>query len=250
MANDFSGCMQNDPLIVCSTGKLQAGIGFDASAEQQEAIFILSNDDGPGGTRTSAAQLRAVLGESYDVTDWSTRRDGIPTSSDLKGYDAYIVDSGDYVFDTKDSETFSVLTQIDGSRLMFIGAQPCPSLGGEVVHEPINDLEIAAPMHPLAANLAPGQIISLLAADSDVPALVMPGDEEYRSSSGGFMEIQVVFRRGPGSPASGKPALIAATGNGNGNIKRLIVATFASYRLPKEAQSTFALNAAKWLLER
>ncbi|MCP4544671.1 MAG: hypothetical protein GY832_46820 [Chloroflexi bacterium] len=198
-------------------------------------IFILSDDDKPDGARTSIAEFEAILSESYDVTVWSIARDGVPTTSDLAGYGAYIIDSGDYAFDVEKVEALSALENIDSVNVpqdnggvMLIGAQQLP-LG--IKFEPINDLQVNDASHPLTAGFAPDEVITLLASESNVPAAAI-------SDTNIDGETQVIFTRGPGSSNPGTPALIATPD---------IIAAFAFYRLPEDAQRTLALNTAKWL---
>jgi hypothetical protein len=252
-ANDMSGCLASSrTVVVCSTGEAMVGVGLDTMDETTSdqaggggRLFILSNDDGPEGTRTGAAEFEAILGDSYDVALWSISRDGIPASDDLTGYDAYIIDSGDYAFDIKAPENLSVLGKIKGGGLMLIGAQSLPGL--EVDYEPINDLAVADTPHPLAAGFVTDEIIALLPSESGVPAMVMAGEDFFGSRGN---DVTVVFTRGPGSPQAGTPALVVADDTGSEGITHGILATFAFYRLPDETQRTLALNAAAWLVGR
>jgi hypothetical protein len=256
-SNDLLGCIQDEArdheIAVCSTGQVQDGAGLDAEEPPAQGageepigedgtgarIFILSDDDGPDGVRTGAAEFEAILSESYAVTLWSTSRDGIPTDEDMAGYDAYIVDSGDYAFDSEDDETFPALSRVEGS-LMLIGARPLPSF--DEIYEPIDDLKVADGSHPLAAGFAQDEIILLFASESGVPAMVLTENEIDTD------EVEVVLARGPASAEPDVPALVAGVGEEGDAITRLILASFAFYRLPEEAQRTLALNAAEWLL--
>ena len=256
VSNDLSGCVQVDAVTVCSTGEAQDGLGLDTDDEavgedegededkppsegkEGGRIFILSDDGKSDGARTGAAEFEAILGESYDVTVWSIERDGVPTSSDMAGYEAYIIASGDYAFDVEDAEALSALENIESGGVMLVGAQPLPLLGSD--HEPINDLEVADDSHPLAAGFTPDEVLTLLASESGVPAVVI-SDTDVGD------EIAIVFTRGPESPEAGTPALIAAIDEQD-EVSRVIIAAFAFYRLPQEAQRTLALNAARWLM--
>ncbi len=255
-SHDFTGCLGNDRVTVCSTGEGEPGAGLgpstgaespDAAAKEDETksggrVFILSKDDGSNGRRTGAVELEAILGESHDVTVWSTREDGVPTSDDLEGYDAYILDSGDYASDADDFDAFAAMAGL-GGRVMFIGAQPVPI--GEAGTAPIDDLEIVDAAHPLAAGFAKDDVIPLLASESGVPAMVLV--EGAIESSGENVEVSIVFARGPDSPDAGSPAVVTSTGDAI--TGRIIFAAFAFYQLPDEARRTFALNAVKWLME-
>jgi hypothetical protein len=256
-SNDLFGCIQDEAqdyeMAVCSTGQVQDGAGLDAEEPPAEGtgegpigedgagarIFILSDDDGPDGVRTGAAEFEAILSESYDVTLWSTSRDGIPTDEDMAGYDAYIVDSGDYAFDLEDEETFPTLSRVEGS-LMLIGARPLPSF--DEIYEPIDDLKVADGSHPLATGFAQDEIILLFASESGVPAMVLTENEIDTD------EVEVVFARGPASAEADFPALVAGVGEEEDDIARFLLASFAFYRLPEKTQRTLALNAAEWLL--
>ena len=250
VSSDFSGCVQVDAAMLCSTGVAQDGFAPDADTVSSGEgdgggrIFILSDDDGSDGARTGAAEFEAILSESYDVTVWSTDSDGLPTDSDLDGYGAYIIDSGDYALGAEDFQVLSVLENIEDGGVMLIGAQVFPSSDEE--YEPITDLKVADTTHPLAAGFASDEILSLLASESGVPAAVISDTDVSDVDD----EVKVVFARGPDSPETGTPALMAfinGDGSGDGEVSRLIIATFAFYRLPEGAQRTLALNAARWL---
>jgi hypothetical protein len=247
--NDLSGCIQADTATICSTGEAQDELDTETAepgedeepsgaSGKQGRVFILSDDDKSDGARTSAAEFEAILSESYDVTVWSIARDGVPTSDDLAGYEAYIVDSGDYAFDIENADALTVLESIESGGVMLIGAQPLPFLG--IDYEPINDLQVADASHPLAAGLDSEEVLTLLASESDVPAAVISGADIGE-------ETKIVLTRGPTSPEPGTPALIA-TIDEEEDISRVIIAAFAFYRLPEDAQRTLALNAAQWLM--
>jgi hypothetical protein len=249
--NDLSGCIQANTVTICSTGEVQDELDVktdepddedDKPADESDSggrIFILSDDDKSDGTRTSAAEFEAILSESYAVTVWSIARDGVPTSDDLAGYGAYIVDSGDYAFDIEKADALTALENIDSGGVMFIGTQPLPFLGTD--YEPINDLQVVDASHPLAAGFASDEVLTLLASESGIPAAVIldadMGDE-----------AQIILARGPDSPNPGTPALVAAVDETD-DISHYIIAAFAFYRLPEDTQRTLALNAVKWLLE-
>jgi hypothetical protein len=123
---------------------------------------------------------------------------------------------------------------------MLIGARPLPSF--DEIYEPIDDLKVADGSHPLAAGFAQDEIILLFASESGVPAMVLTENEIDTD------EVEVVLARGPASAEPDVPALVAGVGEEGDAITRLILASFAFYRLPEEAQRTLALNAAEWLL--
>jgi len=240
-SNDLSGCVQASAVTVCSTGEAQDEFSMEAGSSDKDngsaRVFIISGDNGLDGARTGAAELEAILSESYAVTVWSTTQDGVPTSDDLTGYDVYIIDSGDYDFDVESADVFAALENIESGGIMLVGTRPLPSVGDN--YAPISDLRVADPSHPLAAGFASDEVLTLLASESGVSALVI--------SEADVGEAQVIFTRGPDSQESDAPALVAAIDEGE-NISRVIAASFAFYRLPEDAQRTLALNAVKWLL--
>jgi hypothetical protein len=246
VAGDFSGCIQGDSVTLCSNGEAQDGAGLDVGRDEdssstdtsQNSIFILSDDDGPEGQRTGAAEFQSILGDSYQVTVWSTSQDGLPTDADIAGYEAYIIDSGDYAYDTEDIETLSPFFTLQEGNVMFIGEQPFPSFTTDPAE--LNDLELVDATHALAAGFSEGELITLLPSESGVPAIIIPDSPET------FGEGDIVFTRGPDSPEAGNPAVIAAIDEQTNG--RIILVGFAFYRLPEEAQRTFALNAVGWLV--
>ncbi len=244
ISGDLSGCVYNDPVMVCSTGLVQEETGGlnDGSEETNgsgPSLFILADDDGPGGNRTGVEEFRSILGSVYTVTVWSTSQDGIPTGADVAGYDAYIIDSGNYAYVMEDTETLAAFENVEKANVMFIGEQPLPNFEPSPVS--LNDLEVADAAHPIAFGFEAGQVLSLLPSGSDVPTIVIPETPNLE-------EVQVVFKRGPGSPETGRPVVLTAVDSQKKG--RIVLAGFAFYRLPEEARRTFALNAVKWLLEQ
>jgi hypothetical protein len=202
------------------------------------SIFIAASDDKAEGARTGAPEFEAILSEYYDVTAWYVSRDGFPTIDDVLGYDAYIIDTGDYAADESDIDIFIAFAEIESVGVMFIGAQPLPFF---IDFEPIDDLQVADTTHPLAVGFEPDEILALSASESGVPAVVA-ADEESDLAEG----TSIVFRRGPGSSSPGTAVVIAGTDETMD--MRMIIALFSFYRLPEDAQRTFALNAAAWLV--
>lgn len=244
-SGNLAGCILGDPVTVCSAGVVEAPTTEPGGTESTEdttrsSIFILSVDSGTEGQRTSILQLQAILGASYDVTAWSTSLDGIPSEEDLAGHDAYIIDSGDYAYDVEaDADPLTALTSITAG-VMYIGEQPFPS--SDPAPATISDLRVNDASHPLASGLEGDEVIALGSSESGVPAVVIPPAE------GVYDDANIVFTRGPASAEAGRPALVGAVEKRSG--RRIILATFAFYRLPEDIQSTFAINAAKWLLEQ
>ncbi len=259
--NDFSGCIhyagENEfRITLCSTGDVEEETDYEEPDTEEEEdtgqrIFILAYDVGAEGERTGASELEAILSDSedtspgYDVTVWSVSEDGIPESEDMEGYAAYIVDTGDYVLDPEDVDFLNILDNIEVFRVMFIGAQSMPLFDAE--YAPIYDLEIADSEHPLAEGFDTGGVISLLDSESGVPALVVSEVEEEDLTD----TASVVFNRGADSPEAGQPALMAIVEDGAAaeEESRAVIATFAFYRLPEEAQRTLARNVVEWLLD-
>ncbi|MBN1977200.1 MAG: DUF4350 domain-containing protein [Anaerolineae bacterium] len=243
--HDLSGCVRADAVTVCSTGEAPTkpkepeepsdGGELPPAAGR---ILVIASDDKPVGARTGAPEFEAILSDSYDVTVWYTSRDGPPTVDDVEGYDAYIIDTGDYAADEADIDIFAAFAEIESAGVMFIGAQPLPFF---VDFEPIDDLQVADTTHPLAAGFEPGEILALSASESGVPAVVAAEDEGDTAEG-----TSIVFRRGPDSSSPGTAVVIASEDEAL-NI-RMIIALFSFYRLPEDAQRTFALNAAAWLV--
>jgi hypothetical protein len=242
---NFSGCVRADAVTVCSTG--EAPKEPEEKEEPPEegtvtppaagSIFIVANDNKAEGARTGVPELEDILSGPYDVTTWYTSRDGIPTASDVAGYDAYIIDSGDYATDMSDLDVFASFEDIETKGVMFIGAQPLPIF---TEFEPIDDLQVADTTHPLAAGFKPGEVFVLSVSESGVPAVFMPESESDLTD-----DTSIVFKRGPGSSSPGGTVVLASYDPSLD--MRIIFAFFSFYRLPGYAQPTFALNAAAWL---
>ena len=253
-SNDFDNCVHSGAVTVCSTGEAEEGLGLGATGADESGdagkpgggegarILILVRDVGKTGVRTSEQELKSILSEaSYAVTVWSMKRDGAPASSDTTGYDAIVVDSGDYAFDSDDFDSLLAITGLRG-RVMFVGAQPVPSTEGNTA--PISDLVVADAGHPIAKGFEPDQIIALNPSESGAPALVIQSEALDSPSA----EVAVIFERGPQSEEAGARALVAGASGGSDVIERAIVAAFALYQLPEDVQRTLVLNAVEWLL--
>lgn len=240
--HDLSGCVRASAVTVCSTGEApeekeptdEEVDGLPAAAR----VLIIASDDKPEGVRTGAPEFEAILSESFDVTVWYTSLDGMPTTSDVAGYDVYIIDSGDYATDITDLDILGVLEDVEDVGVMMIGAQPLPLF---VEFEPIYDIQVADSTHPLAAGFGADEILALSASESGVPAVL--GTEEDTEIGD---DVAIVFTRGPDSPSPGAP--VVAAGYDDAQSLRVIAAFFAFYRLPEDAQRAFALNAVSWLL--
>lgn len=246
LSGDFSSCARNGNLTLCSTGEAQEDIGAEEEVVENDTsslatVFVMADDDGPEGSRTAASEWQTILGELYDVTVWSNTNDGIPDADTVAGYDLYIIDSGDYAAAPEDIQTILAFSAVDDSAsVMFIGAQPLPVPVDTSTFEPLNDLELTDADHPIAAGLTAGEIIVLDASESGVDPVVIPDPNKL------YADSSIVFARGPDSPEAGSPVVIAASDEKTGS--RVVLATFAFYRLPAELQERFALNAASWLL--
>jgi hypothetical protein len=240
--HDLSGCVRADAVTVCSTGEApEEEEPTDEEVDDVSAaisILIIAIDDKATGSRSGAPELEAILSESYDVTVWYTSIDGMPTASDVAGYDAYIVDTGDYASDISDLDIIGFLEEAEDVGIMIIGAQPIPIF---TEFEPINDIQVADSTHPLAAGFEADEILALSASESGVPAVITTEEDAEIGD-----EVTIVFRRGPDSPSPGAP--VVAAGYEDAQSLRIIAALFAFYRLPEDAQRTFALNAAAWLI--
>ncbi len=244
---DFEGCVQNTEITLCSSDDAQTG-GFDSEDDEEvedasdtsaAGVFIMANDTGLEGERTSASELKAALSESYAVTVWSIQDAGLPDDEDLEGYDVYIIDSGDYALDEENTEVFSTLDNVEVSKMLLIGAQPLPVYEGEF--EPIYDLQVMDAEHPLANGFDVGDVIPLGESESGVPAIVIPDAEDS--------DIGVIFARGPESTPEEAPAVMTILDEyDEEESSRAVVATFAFYRLPEDAQRTLALNIVHWLM--
>jgi hypothetical protein len=246
-SRNLSDCLQVDTVTVCSTGESQDSLGMDSggepSGEETETgrILIIVNDIGAEGTRTSVDEFEQALSDTYEIIFWFTSLDGAPTSSDLSGYDAYILDSGDYAFDVDSSDAISALLSLDNANIFFTGAQVLP-MDVEPTYEEVYDLRVANVSHPLAEGFAPDDILELSDSESGVPATVIAASD--------VEDADIILTRGLESPSPGTPALVAITDEEieGGTGTRIILGSFAFYRLPEEAQRTLALNAARWLM--
>lgn len=239
LSNDFSGCVTQGDVTLCAEEVSEwTDGGGGPPAEKQPRIFILAVDSGTtGGAQSDAPALEAALSSLYDSTVWYTSVSGFPTIEDMTGFDAYIIDTGDYAYDQ------TVMDSLPAYALeknwIYIGEQPvAPSSFTETAT--LNDLKVTDAKHPLASGFKDGEIIQLSESVSGVPALVL-------DSSDGMEGIGIVFSRGPDSPNVDAPVVIAYEIPDTGT--RFAVAAFAFYRLPEDAQTKFAVNIVEWLLE-
>lgn len=261
--SDFSDCLAEGAITVCvgsnastwaedTQAAPSGGEPEDSSGSESDAtptpgeddggpkagkVFILEIDQGPQGKQTGAAQFERALSSHYEVTVWTVSAQGYPESADIEGYDAYIVDSGDFSFDEEELDRSLVFGTIT-DKVLIIGEQILPP--AYFIEEPANlaDLKVSDATHRLAEGFNSGQTLQLSASLSGVPALV------FSESDMGSGDVSVVFSRGDASEASGAPVVIASESGG----LRMILAGFAFYRLSEEDQVLFANNAIAWLM--
>ena len=251
-----SGCLKHYPLTICSTGVVndpKPPKGQDGSSSGSGStptpgegalppagapnLLIIALDNGPDGVLTSAFDLAFYLGATYNVTVWSLSEQGNPTSSDVAGYDLYIIDSGDYAFDFGSYVSLDALSDITAPS-WILGAQPIFAFETE----PLVDVAIADFTHPIVAGLN-DMLITLSASFSGVPEeLFRPEDFE---GSGGSATI--ILTRGPGNATPGGPVLFAVD---DGTAPRNVILAMPFYRLPFDIQETLALNIVAWMLDR
>jgi hypothetical protein len=239
--SDYSNCVSAVHILICYSEDLADTFVSDVEGDGRGAagnrVFILADDDSDEGVRTGAQEFEAVLEEFYTVTIWSTSTDGIPTSEDMAGHDVYIIDTGDFVYDIDDYDTYYAISEIM-EPIMYIGAQ---TTYYDLEPAPVVDIEVRDDSHPIATGFELGEVIELYPSESGVPALVYLDEEYFYTET-----TSVIFARGPQSDYAGTPLVIAYDFF---DIEyRLIEANLAFYRLPEEVQRTFALNAIAWLL--
>ncbi|MCX7680660.1 MAG: GldG family protein [Anaerolineae bacterium] len=243
MARDLSGCVPTGVVTLCSTGEEQAGLEEEEPAAGEKRagrVLILADDIRSEGKRTSLPEFMAILSDTYDVTTWSVATDGVPEADDLAGYDVYIMDSGDYAFDLENTRLPAILANLKAGGVMIVGEQPLFPI--TATPEPIHDLQVADATHPLATGFREQEVIALHASESGVPSIMFSTDEPDEDSA-------IIFTRGPDSPATGTPALVAGINKKEDTIERVIIAVFSFYRLPEEARRKLTLNAVAWLME-
>ncbi|MBN2149249.1 MAG: hypothetical protein JW726_17815 [Anaerolineales bacterium] len=202
------------------------------------SVFILSNDDGAIGVQTSQTELEELLSPYYTVTIWSTNLDGIPSESDLDGYDAVIYDSGDYAADDTDMDVLDVIFSFEGSMAILGDQALLPSFMLATLPAPLYDLELVDTEHPLAYGF-PEEPLTLLESLSGVESLVI-SEEDFTLDE----TTSIVLSRGPTSPSAGTPVLIAS----DDTYGRYVLGAFALYRLPDDVRITFIYNLVSWLL--
>lgn len=245
MARNWSGCVQTDIVTVCSTGESQEGpaeeeepgTGEEPSGPSGGRILLVAIDTGGTKVHTGAEELESILKNDYQVDVWSIDEKGPPGASDLQPYGACIFASGDRPATAEDAEIFAGMDAGTKCGVMLIGEQPLPMQMEVEETASISDLRVVGSDHPLAKGFEPNQVLTLSSLDNPVSTMVIPESAE----------ADTVFERGPGSPQSGTPALIAGLDEAS-TSGPIIVATFAFYRLPEDAQRILALNAAAWLM--
>jgi hypothetical protein len=247
---DFAGCVSYQDITICSTGEIpelpekapaeeSGGQPADDESAELAKILIVSVDNGSNGARNDASDIETALSGLYDLTVWSIKNQGSPSESDMEGYDAYIVETGDYEYGDEIGKAMDVLSNLD--NVLLIGEQPFPTDGEFFKTAPISDLVVVDASHPLAFLFSEGETINLLESESGNPAIVLQKEIFTNTNTS-----TIVFERGSGSDETGEPAVFASD---EGTGQRFVVATFAFYRLPLEKQFNFIYNVVEWLLQ-
>jgi hypothetical protein len=246
---NFDGCVSHQDVTVCSTGVIpipeepvqeEGEDTGNVEPATKQKVLILSSDNGLNGKRNSASEIEMALTGLYDVSVWSTANQGIPTEIDLAGYEAYIVETGDYAYDEEVGQVIESLNNL--GNVLLIGEQPLPVDEEVFKTAPIEDLVVADAKHPLAFMFTEGEIIALSESESGNPAVVLPKDLFINTDTS-----TVVFERGPNSAEAGAAAVYASE---DGIDQRFVFATFAFYRLPEDKQFNFIVTVVEWLLQK
>ncbi len=242
MAGQLDSCLNvSDAAIVCSTGEAldedDLGNLSDAGKPDVDQVLLIAFDTAPPPGRTSVPEIEASLSPDYAVTTWSLADQGMPTDIDLQGYDAYIVDSGDYALD---ATIVPLMGALGPARVMWMGSQILSLPDQEMPREMLADLQVADAAHPLATGFTADEVIALNPSESGVPATVI-STEDFGEDTG------IPFVRGPESAGAGAPVVVSYADESDADY-RTVFATFAFYRLPQDAQVTFAQNAVAWLM--
>jgi hypothetical protein len=253
---DFTSCITHLGATLCSSGDTSDwdsdGGGIDSGGGSDEGdesgggdsgvdnVLVISADDGAGGTGTGAQEFcDAILG-LYECTIWSTSADGYPTADDLSDYAAYVLAFGDYPFADDDLDKFDLFEAVGDNPVLVIGDQPLPPTFLVTEPAPINDLTVSDDLHPVAFGYMKGDTITLLAAQSDTPAIVFSAEDFANDEN-----ATAVFVRGETSPEAGSPAIVASEESSG---QRSIIAAFAFQRLPEDERFALAWNMIYWLL--
>jgi hypothetical protein len=207
--------------------------------EPEGSIIVIALDKGQGryDSMTSADDCAAILEERYDVTVWSTARDGSPDLADLLEYDLVIWTAGDFedAFGDQEGSTIFAL-MLEGTPLIVSGAYVTDA----DTESAQRDIQVDDASHPLAQGFGPGQVIDF------VPA---PSGGEYETDVMEDVEEAdglVIFVRGPASEAAGSPAVFVL--KDDFTETRMVFIGFPLYLLPEEPKSQLVMNAVSWLL--
>jgi hypothetical protein len=238
---DLVGCERLGAVTVCTSGEAQELPSEDETTEEDEEedtgqvrVLIISCDLATEGERTGVIELENALSTAFDVDVWSLAEGDTPAGADLDAYAAVILASGDYAFDF----TPLVLAEAISQGVWLIGDQVTPS--ADNAYAPLSDLEVQDVEHPVLQGFEAGDVLDLSASESGLPSAVLKPEGQ----SGLY---EVLLTRGSQSDEAGAPALVAVENEEDG--QRILIGTFAFYRLPEEAQARLAINAIAWLID-
>ncbi len=247
LAESVTVCADNQFLAITNeetadtNGETEQEEGGNASSTALKGdIFILANDDGAKGSQTNVEVLQELLEANYDINIWSVKEQGVPTANDVKGYKMYLIDSGDYVADSKELEILSAFTQVEGG-MMFIGSQAIQLPTEKQL--PLDKVEVLDDKHPIVEGWQKGGKIELAPSESGVPPLLLPALLEKESTK----DISILLTRSVEGEETGQPVMVAFDKGLFG--KRGVMASFMLSQLPKSEQDKLINSAVQWIME-
>lgn len=249
LSGDLGNCVVTPLTAVCQTDQTNEGGGPGSNTGGETPTpgantgsFLVVADDVTAGSAdlTSAPNIEAALtgsGNTAKLVD--VTKDGLPSVSDLKSYDAVFWSSGNYA-PTQDGVNLLKQYLDDGGKLFIDGAEIAfdwnsdPFLSDYLRASYVSygeqlDLQVGSNNHPLSTGFG-GTVIKL---ESGAPPDVIKA-----------VGSDVVFVRGPDSVEPGAPALVAyASGD-----RKVAFAAFQVTLLDQGNLQLLISNAAAWFL--
>jgi hypothetical protein len=202
--------------------------------------------------KTSAAEYRTALSDTYKITLWTLSRDGSPTLDELQEYDAVVWTSGDYWDDSIGSANVETLTEYIGAggNLVLSGASIAfdwdhTEFAKNIVHADYldfaeqTDIQVALD-HPISRDFAEGDVLTLTVNTPPDAEPLMPDVVAHTP------DARVIFERGPASPQSGAASIIAY----EDERSKIAYFAFPVYQLLPEARETLLKNVVDWFTRK
>ncbi|MCK6627581.1 MAG: hypothetical protein L6R45_20675 [Anaerolineae bacterium] len=254
--NRLSECRLSAAIAVCQTQEPDGQLPPSLRSKRIDKVLVVGGDSGrprdEDVTQTGMVEFTEALSGTYQVDSWLISEQGSPDVDELLEYDAVVWSTGAYWDDSISEEDAALLSKYIelGGNLILAGA----SIGFDWDHTDFltyvahadyltfaeqNDLELALPDHPIAADFPESTVIAFTEATTGTEAL----EPDVINNT---PNARVIFQRGPESEQPGAASLVAY----EDDRSKIAYLAFPIYVLPVEERTLLVQNIMEWFTRK